>query len=75
MSSKKNTEVREKSCFVCGNSKFTWGNLSIGKSEDEHRGKVFFREYGMSYRDGDVPISVRHCVDCGNVLMFINEVK
>lgn len=63
---------REKPCTVCGNVEFAWGNLSMGQING-NRNKVYFREFGMTYDDGDMPIHVRRCRICNNILMFIHE--
>jgi hypothetical protein len=61
---------RENPCPVCGKSEFTWGRLSVGKTHGDNRSRVFFRPMDATFEDGDIPIYVRHCEICGNILMF-----
>lgn len=72
MNEKERTNHREKPCALCGSSEFTWGNLFIRTSDNQKR-KVTFREFGMSYEDRDIPVLVRRCLVCNNVLTFLND--
>jgi hypothetical protein len=61
---------RDKPCYLCGKSEFSWGRLSVGETDDENRSRVFFRPMDATFEDGDYAIYVRHCEICGNILMF-----
>lgn len=72
MKNEENPKPQEIPCALCGASEFTWGNLFI-RTTDEQKRKVLFREFGMSYEDNDIPVLVRRCSGCSNVLMFLND--
>ena len=60
---------KEKPCDLCGNSEFTWGKTIAGKNEPVS--PIFFREYGLSWEDGDIPLMARACNICGSVRLFL----
>lgn len=64
---------REKPCFLCGKSKFTWGRVLAGETLVDDKATLFFRPDGAIFEDGDIPIYSRQCDICGNILIFSIE--
>ena len=65
---KKNLNPRENPCPICGHTDYSWGNaITTNNAPDQ---SLFFRPYGTTREDGDLPLYARKCDWCGNVQFF-----
>jgi len=61
---------RDKPCYFCENTEFTWGQAITGGTLDKDKKYIFFRPSGTAFEDGDIPLYARRCDVCSNIILF-----
>ena len=66
---KKDDSHPEDRCPVCGGDQFEWGKLHTRWENT----RIGFKAEDTSFLDVSLNVQARHCVTCGNLLLFTEE--
>ncbi|MCA9892216.1 MAG: hypothetical protein KC615_04500 [Anaerolineae bacterium] len=66
---KNDDQFSEDRCPVCGDNRFEWGKLHT-RGENS---RIGFKPQDAGFMVGSMNVDARHCMTCGNVLLFTKE--